>query len=677
MSQPEQLGKYTLLEKIGMGGMAEVWLARATGPGGFAKGCVVKMVRPGVDQARFSRMFMDEARLAALLNHPNIVQLFDFGEHEGRLFIAMEFIHGRTLRQLMKKLELKGMRMPLDHAARILIGVLSGLTHAHSLADEAGVSLHVIHRDVSPENVMITYAGVPRLLDFGIAKATLMTDRTRDGRAKGKLTYMAPEQLMGSPLDHRVDLYACGVVLYELVCGRHPFPISNAEALARAILDDAVTPPQKLDPSVPDELSDIMLKALAKRPEDRFSNAQEMHDALDSFVHTLTITTGFQRLDSLVSQVWSQEMEEDAARARRAAGAGASTAQASLPPRVGAIAAAAAAMLEDEGDTVRDDRRSPSMSALSLPPGTSRKDRPPSGARPVEKPATPEVGTSSMPQFPPHPLPTGENLLSTDERQALDAVFSAEGGIAPRHLEATGPMASDADTPIAVRAPSARDGPTFLVRPKTPAPPSETSLSGPIFKTRMWHVPRVVGVSGLAFAAVAAAALSGATFWVLGLRAGAGRATPSSGNLTATLTVEGRDGCAISVDGTPVGKTPLTRLEVTPGAHTVQATCGDVQTLADVSAQTGRDALLLLPPTETPARKPIPVENAPDEGYLVVVTRKPGTLYLDGKKLGDIPQKPLALPPGNHQVRVVTRDKKDRSMTVELIRGKTATARFQ
>jgi serine/threonine protein kinase len=697
MTQPEQLGKYALIEKIGVGGMAEVWLARASGPGGFAKGCVVKMVRPGVDQVRFANMFMDEARLAALLNHPNIVQIFDFGDAQGRLFIAMEFIQGRTLRALMKKCDSRGIKLPLDHACRILGAVLDGLEHAHSLVDQSGVPLNVIHRDVSPENVMLTYAGVPKLLDFGIAKATLSTDRTRDGRAKGKLSYMSPEQLMGAQLDHRVDLWACGVLLYELTCGRHPFPITNAEQLARAILDDPITHPQKVDPSLPDELGDILIKALAKEPAKRYSTAREMREALDAFLQTLTASTAYSRLDQLLATVWSEEMEEDASRSRKAAGAGALSLQVSarsIPP-------VANMLFPDDGEnTIRDPRPDlgpavvVSGSGAAVPKEPSLPSRveggPGSGPRPHPAPPDPtplsaisasDGGTISLPQLPAPPLPSGENLLSTDERKALDHVFSGDIGLAPRHLEPTGPL-SNPDTTSAAAAPTlvAPDIPPSVV--DRPAPiRSDPSMTGPVFNRRVWHVPKLVGVSGLTAVAVIAAAVSGAVFFVMGNRAGTQRVVPPPPPRPATLSVEGRDQCGITVDGKGVGNTPIKGLELPTGTHAVQAQCGDATTVMDVLVMEGRDVLLALP-AEMGAKKPPPVtakppDEGPNEGYLVVVTRKPGTLYLDGKRLGDVPQKPLALAPGKHTVRVVTKDKKDRSLSVDVARGKTSTARFQ
>ncbi|MBI5497659.1 MAG: serine/threonine protein kinase [Deltaproteobacteria bacterium] len=669
---PEQLGKYALLERIGVGGMAEVWLARASGPGGFAKSCVVKMVRPGVDQARFSRMFMDEARLAALLNHPNIVQLFDFGEHEGRLFIAMEFVQGRTLRALIKKCETKGMRVPLDHAARIMLNVLDGLHHAHTLADEHGDPLRVIHRDVSPENIMITYSGVPKLLDFGIAKATLSTDRTRDGRAKGKLTYMAPEQLMGAPLDHRVDLYAAGTLLYETCCGRHPFPFPSAEQLARAILDDPVTPPQKLDPSLPDDLCDIIMKALEKDPANRFGSAADMRDALDGFLQTLTVNTAFPRLDQLLGAVWQEEMAEDASRTRKATG---SSTQQSLPPRGIPALVPVGSDADVEDATVRDPQASRAMAAAAQALSHSH---------PRAQPATRSefgISATSQPDFPPPPpLPTGEQLLSTDDRHRLDQVFSEAGGLAPRHLEPTGPLDDEVITArrfredsTATPMPPPRDGAGRA------APPSFT---GPILSGNMWHVPRRVGISGLVSAAMASGAVFGATFWVLGLRQGQGQVPLPMPPSAGVLHVLGRAGCALELDGLSLARSPVGSVEVPPGDHSLVARCPG-SPAQEFPVRGDRDTVVVLsdPPrgADRP-RDPAPAapanDPAADEGYIVVMARKPASVFVDGRRVGDVPDKPLAVPPGSHVVRVVTRDKKDRTVTVEVARGRTATARF-
>ena len=683
MAQPEQLGRYTLLERIGLGGMAEVWLARASGHGGFAKGCVVKTVKPGVDLERFSRMFMDEARLAALLNHPNIVQIFDFGEHEGRLFIAMEFIQGRTLRALLRRLDGRGVRIPLDHACRIMGGVLSGLDHAHTLKDNNGEPLKIIHRDVSPENVMLSYAGLPKLVDFGIAKATLSTDRTRDGRAKGKLTFMAPEQLLGSPLDHRVDIYACGVMLYELMTGRHPFPIPKPEALARAIVEAPPPHPHSIDDSLPEELCDIVLKALAKDPAARFANAREMQLEIENFMQTLTVNTTGQRFDGFIQAILAEDMEEDAARARRASApttsfAGAvpppsSSASSTLPaaavpaqsappaPAANAGSAVADLLGTDEGDTVREVSPLRSGSAAVALPPLASPALPPTdevSAFPARPPETP-LDTAAAP---PPPLPPGQVLLDTGERRALDAVFSDTG---------PGRSAEPVRSVTLEKTPALPQG-LMPMPPNTGAAnefANTTGVTGPVLRGKLWYVPRRVALTALVTLAVVCSALSGATFFVLGVQSGRNAASDAA----STLSVTADPGCTLTLDGAEKGTTPLGVLEVTPGQHDVVLLCDDTRLEESVHFPAGREVVMAVPsPTRARARR----GKQADEGYLQVLVSRVATLHLDGKNLGAVPEGPLAVPPGVHDVRVVTRDRRERRLKVDVQRGKTATARF-
>ncbi|MEW5848290.1 MAG: serine/threonine-protein kinase [Myxococcota bacterium] len=662
----EQLGKYTLLERIGVGGMAEVWLARASGPGGFAKGCVVKTVRAGVDEDRFGRMFMDEARLAALLNHPNIVQIFDFGEDGGRLYIAMEFILGRTLRAVMKKCEVKHIGIPMEHAARILSGVLEGLDHAHAQTDKDGAPLKIIHRDISPENIMVTYSGVPKVVDFGIAKATLSTDRTRDGRAKGKLTYMAPEQLMGAPLDHRVDIYACGVVLYELCCGRHPYPIPNAEALARAILHDEAPHPQELNPSLPDDLAEVIIQCMQKDPEHRFASARDMQRRLDAYLQTLTISPQATKMDQFISNLMAEEMAEDAARARKAAGAVATQPVQAMGHQP--------SLLADDGerDTVRE------ATPRSLEPDAPKAIKPPSPTVPGTSEIPTDEGMRPVPPPAPVPMLSSESPLTTTDRRALERVFRT--GTDGRAVPPSPPL------------------PPPVVYESSPEAASVAAAfntqTGPMIKGNRWQVPRRVAVAALVTTAVASGAVGGATMWILGVQEGVKRGQATVTPSPTRLSVTADSACEVRVDNTSHGSAPLRRLDITPGTHTVVLRCphGDVTTR--VSAVEGNEVAVVLPalpssgkPARDPAATPVsttpkpddtrPQDNrAPNEGYISVVARRSGTLFLNGKRLGDVPNKPLVVAPGSYTVRLVERGGKDRMVKLDVARGKTATARF-
>jgi serine/threonine protein kinase len=287
LPQPIQFGKYTLFERLGRGGMADVFKGRIQGPEGFERIFVVKRILPHLsDDPTFIRMFIEEAKLSARLNHPNIVQIFELGSVEGEYFISMEYVAGQDLSATMRVLW-KSFGPP--HPALVsFVGreVCRALGYAHSLTDEQGRPLGMIHRDVSPSNVMLSYDGAVKLLDFGIAKALGdAPEITRNGTMKGKYAYMAPEQTEREEVDHRIDIFAAGIILYESLTGRRLFKgATDIQTIERVRRCD-VKPPSFLNPACPPELDDILLKALARDPARRFQTAVEMAEALDDLVH--------------------------------------------------------------------------------------------------------------------------------------------------------------------------------------------------------------------------------------------------------------------------------------------------------------------------------------------------------------------------------------------------------
>jgi serine/threonine protein kinase len=217
----ERLGRYTLDSKLAVGGMAEVFLATQSGPRGFEKVCVVKRMLPHLaDEENFVRMFLDEARLAAQLNHPGIAQIFDFGEVNGSYFLAMEYVPGDSLRKIVKDHGRRGAFIPPAYCARMVADAAAALHYAHNAVGTNGQPLKVIHRDVSPQNILLGSTGVVKLIDFGVAKARSATQKTAEGLVKGKFAYMSPEQIRGQPLDQRSDIFSLGLVLYELLATR-------------------------------------------------------------------------------------------------------------------------------------------------------------------------------------------------------------------------------------------------------------------------------------------------------------------------------------------------------------------------------------------------------------------------------------------------------------------------
>jgi serine/threonine-protein kinase len=279
---PEKLGKYRLLTLLATGGMGEVFLARQDGPAGFSKTVVIKRIlRHLASDQSFVDMFVNEARLAGLLQHPNIVQIFEL-QHDGEeWFIAMEYVHGRSLHAVIEACAAKGTRADPRIAARICAQALQGLQFAHQLKDQAGQPLGILHRDMSPDNVLVSFSGGVKLVDFGIAKAMNASSVTHAGTVKGKVSYMAPEQFMpDTVLDARTDVYAMGVTLHEVLTNDRPscVPANTDEALTKPRV--GFTRRHDLHAS----LNDILEKALYPNPQDRFASADDMAHALEGFI---------------------------------------------------------------------------------------------------------------------------------------------------------------------------------------------------------------------------------------------------------------------------------------------------------------------------------------------------------------------------------------------------------
>ena len=282
----QRVGKYQLLRKLATGGMAEVFLARAEGPMGFQKRLVVKRILPHfIEDENFVGMFLAEAKLAAELDHPNLVQIFDFGEAEGQYYLAMEFIDGPNLRALNVAARAVDKPLPYALAARLMTSAAEGLHAAHELRDDRGQLVNLVHRDISPDNILIARNGTVKVVDFGIAKAAGRASETKQGIVKGKLAYMPPEQLAREPLDRRADIFALGVVLYELVAGAMPFDSTSEVSIIQAIMNDQPLQRAKVkNADVPVELDEIIAKCLAKNPADRYQTCKQLQNALEHFI---------------------------------------------------------------------------------------------------------------------------------------------------------------------------------------------------------------------------------------------------------------------------------------------------------------------------------------------------------------------------------------------------------
>ncbi|MFW6369055.1 MAG: serine/threonine-protein kinase [Myxococcota bacterium] len=263
-------GRYELLRRIAAGGMGEVYLATQAGLEGFEKLLVVKVLLPHlVENEEFITMFLDEARIAARLNHANVAQIFDLGEVEGAYYIAMEYIHGEDVKRIWRKADEESKPVPLPLAVRIAADAAAGLDYAHKATDGNNQPLGIVHRDVSPQNILVTFDGGVKIIDFGIARAANRNVHTATGTLKGKYPYMSPEQATSKNLDHRSDIFALGVVLYEMATNLRLFARDSEIQIIQAVAECDIPRPSESNPAIDEQLEAVILKALSKNPERR------------------------------------------------------------------------------------------------------------------------------------------------------------------------------------------------------------------------------------------------------------------------------------------------------------------------------------------------------------------------------------------------------------------------
>lgn len=285
LPNPIPFGKYYLLERINVGGMAEVYKAKAFGVEGFERLLAVKKILSSIaEDEAFINMFIDEAKIAGGLNHPNIAQIFDLGKVDGSYFIALEYIGGKDLKTIFERARRIGEKVSIPRVCYTIMKVCEGLAHAHTKKDAQGKDLHIVHRDISPQNVLMSYEGEVKIIDFGIAKAQGKTSQTQVGILKGKFSYMSPEQVRGLHVDHRSDLFSLGIVLYEMLTLERLFLGESDFDTLEKIRKVEMSPPSLYNPHIPKELEDIVLKALARSPDDRYQTAYEFADALERFM---------------------------------------------------------------------------------------------------------------------------------------------------------------------------------------------------------------------------------------------------------------------------------------------------------------------------------------------------------------------------------------------------------
>ncbi|MEC7518985.1 MAG: serine/threonine-protein kinase [Myxococcota bacterium] len=480
--QPVKFGKYLLVERIGVGGMAEVFKAKIFGAEGFERLVAIKRILPHlVEDDDFVKMFIDEAKIAVRLQHPNIVTIHDLGKAEGTLYIAMEFVAGKDLRALYDYEKERGGRTPVGIACHVVMKMCEALHHAHFATGPRGEPLQVIHRDVSPQNVLLGFDGEVKVADFGLAKARGRMVQTQAGVVKGKLAYMSPEQLRGEEIDHRVDVFGLGIVLYEMLTGERLFLGPSDMDTLRRVYEAKVPPMQPLNPEVAPELEAIVRRALAKDRDERYPTALDLHDDLQAFVYGSGCYAGISSLRKYVREAFP-----DVAPAP----------DADLPPTVSVPPEAPTAPPPMHTVQARPTHRPPRMREEIPPPPSDSVLRPP----PLEEMSE----TLTPPSF--DDVTTHDDVfevddMPTDRPPGLEDVLSAtqmpergvEGsGVEGSGVESSGTVRSLPSVPVGLYE---EDFPTQQLHPDdeehperdtNPAPPGP-DMEPPEFQTEDWE----------------------------------------------------------------------------------------------------------------------------------------------------------------------------------------------
>ena len=307
----QRFGKYLLLSRIAQGGMAELYRAKLIGDEGFEKLIAIKTILPHLsEETNLVNSFIDEAKLAAFLQHPNIVQIYDFGSVNSTYYIAMEYLYGKDLKLVTERYKEKELPLSIENALYIAAQVCAGLDYAHKLKDFRGRPLNIIHRDIGPHNIFVSYDGQVKIIDFGIAKAAIQNTKTQDGSIKGKMAYMSPEQAMGESIDHRSDIFAMGILIYEMVTHKRMFEGDAFRVFAK-VREADFTPAEIVNEALPRDLCRIIDKALTKDREQRYQSAEELLADLEKCMRGLSISPSYRNLSQYMKDLFGKEAEAE------------------------------------------------------------------------------------------------------------------------------------------------------------------------------------------------------------------------------------------------------------------------------------------------------------------------------------------------------------------------------
>jgi serine/threonine protein kinase len=690
LRQPIPFGKYYLLERINVGGMAEVFKAKATGVEGFERMVAVKRILPSIaEDEEFITMFIDEAKIAVQLTHANVAQIFDLGKVDDSYFIALEYVHGKDLRAIFNRARARGEQLPIPMACYVIMKQCEGLDYAHNKRDAGGQFLNLVHRDVSPQNILVSYEGEVKIIDFGIAKAAGKAGRTQAGILKGKFGYMSPEQVQGFEIDRRSDVFGVGICLYELLTGERLFVGESDFATLEKVRNVDIMPPSTYNRRIPEELEQIVLKALARDREDRHQTAMQLHDELQGFMYGSGNFFGRRDLSMYMHRAFGEEIERESARDQEyaamsmpeghdeitgltafdeidpvstvsalnvqpaAAPRPPSGSYAPYPPAPSAPRAASvrgmpapqaspyggmqqqAAPVRPHKATLLGVPTAAQPMRASTPPGLSHGT---GGSRPVVPPLVPRPQSIPPSHARPGSQPPRLEMDWDDEELSTQIYDRPEEG-APAH--GSGPV-----NPISgPYAPAAASAQAHLARGYAGAPPGapspfmhNTPVSGGVSTAEIaWPPGGLPQRRPMLAAAVAVVAIIAVIVGALMVFR-----RPASGTVHIT-TVPGD--VAVAIDGKPVpGSSPFVANDVAPGVpHEIT-----------VSKQGYRpwSSKFELQSNETMQLPPVTLDSL-ESGFALDSVPSGAAVYVDGKELsGKTPVRVADLGPGDHHIRL-------------------------
>ncbi|MEW5738439.1 MAG: protein kinase [Myxococcota bacterium] len=472
--QPIPFGKYLLLDRVNIGGMAEVWRAKTFGAGGFERLVAIKRILPNIaEDEEFISMFIDEAKITVQLTHANIAQIFELSHLSNSYFIAMEYVSGKDMRAVFDRCRKKGEPAPIPLTCYLIAKCCEGLDYAHRAKTRQGQDMNIVHRDVSPQNALISYDGEVKVIDFGIAKAAGKATKTQAGILKGKFGYMSPEQIRGLPLDRRSDVFAIGVCLYEMLTGERLFVGDSDFSVLEKVRKVEVLPPSHFNRKIPEPLEKIVMKALAKDVDDRYQYASDLAMDLQGFLYSTGARFGERDLSQFMKSTFAEDYEKEKARLAEYAEIKAPEGMALAAEMgfgMGAVPAAPPVAANASAVTALPTMVPPGAPPMIAPAGTSQ------GLPPIVRPAGPPPGrgatgvaprTSSVPSM---PRLTAVAPMLTNEKEEHQATMLVDGG-APFDETATSPGDKPLMKNLNVRNPPV-EAPTDPGRPAVPRPGS-------------------------------------------------------------------------------------------------------------------------------------------------------------------------------------------------------------